>query len=134
MGQAKPPAFSSPAQGKAFALPTRRKVFFTSTKHGPWLSAPTGEDAAAEERLRARSAPDPRGPNTSGETKTLVRSLYHDRGEKPEDIAEKLGRRQSWICRVLFRAKAKPVKMGRPRVLSETQVERARGAMWRRSS
>ena len=46
-------------------------------------------------------------------SKTLVRSLYHGHGEKPADIAEKLWRHQSCICRILFKAMGKPAKPGR---------------------
>ena len=74
--------------------------------------------------VRMETKRPPCGPNLSDEAKVLIRSLYHDHGEKPAEIAEKLGRDQSTIRRILFTAKEKRGKVGRPRALSEAQVDR----------
>ena len=65
-----------------------------------------------------------RGPNLTGDQKTTVRMMYHDQGETAEDIAEFFGRHRSCICKVLFRKRAPRRKPGRPKKLSEEQVER----------
>ena len=74
--------------------------------------------------MAPKPAVGPRGPNMSEEAKKLVRDMYHEHGDKPEDIAEKFKRDQSTICRILFTAKKKPAVIGRPRKLSAAQVDR----------
>ena len=80
--------------------------------------------APRDSRVHMAPKPMPRGPNLSEEAKVLIRSLYHDHGEEPSEIGEKLGRDQSTICRILFTARKKPGKVGRPRALSDAQVDR----------
>ena len=60
---------------------------------------------------RARGA---RGPNMTAEEQRTIRTMYHDNGERVEDIAEHFERDRSAIYRVLFHQK-QGKRPGRPR-------------------
>ena len=64
-----------------------------------------------------------RGPNMSEEIKRTIRRLYHDLGENVTEIAHQIGRHQSAVWKILFKAKRKSRPIGRPRVLNGAQID-----------
>jgi hypothetical protein len=62
-------------------------------------------------------------PRMTGDEKRLVREMHFERKMRPTDIAAAVGRDLSGICRLLAQKKA-PKPMGRPRALTEGQIDK----------
>ena len=75
--------------------------------------------AAVIKKTKVKKKP----PRMTGDEKRLVREMHFERKMPPTDIAAAVGRDLSGICRLLAQKKA-PKPMGRPRALTEGQVDK----------